>query len=950
MRGRLYASAYSKIYILRMRKMKKRIISFALALVMVLLTLVGCGAPSIDEVDLSEYTAFDIDEFKKDLAKIEIEDGTYTNNLAFREIIVKESVYSSVASAIVKNESKLYKGAIGENDVVYFAYYLTDADGTIFYFDQMDPSSITASSTSSAHVIQLGAVSENDDDYDFRKVLKEQLSGKDVTDAIYKVNNTKNTVVEVEDGEEVKIVISYTRSYTQAASGEEGSKDTVVKEVAAYEMITLSEDLAKNNAFIAALLAEGSVVKVGNKVTVKKTVTDDNGTPDDTSDDTTKDEDVSTFEVELDGVKYTYENVQVKWIVDEIGDPDFVTFKYTPFKSEGDTEKKEEKTPSGLCKDGTSVNLIDKELTYHIFPVYYYDVPEFTDDNVIAAAIIKYILAEKATSSSMDILGSTDFKYGEDDVKTLADQLAEIYKLKSSKKWGEASEKLKAQAYIALLDKLNNGKFDIDEYTDAEKELLGDKYNAALAVLDALSDIVLVDKLNSTNASDENLTAEEKTALEAVYTYLKAQTVDLAFDSFFTLSIETIEEFLALKEEIDVTIPAEIAAKEAEITAKQAEVDAKKAANEALGEAITDADKEALAALEKALSDLKKEKSSLESGRTNKVLEFKTAALNLLSTPKSDAYNNTLTAAIDAKIDEIISATKVDNKGTADDITDDVTLKVAEELVKEKYEQLRHDMDSEYRSDIALKVAKEVYKLIEKHVTIVKYPEEIVEEFAEHIYEEYEYKFYKEKRGSTDESNYSYFKGDIEAYFKDALKADDYMSEIDKKAKEYLAPMMRIYAVAEAFDKAGAQAEFASFVEANILAGVYDARYEDDDELSAEENAEARAEAEESAQENIDYLREDAKYFLITEDAYDVFRDSQGSTIGDLEDMYGERNIRAALQTTKLLDYLVGTKYEVSEHDGEWHTEPLTKTVTADDGSELVEIVFHNSLIKYTVK
>ena len=209
-----------------MRKMKKRIISFALALVMVLLMLVSCGAPSIDELTFEEYTSFNFEQFKKDLAKIEVEDGTYTNNPTFREIIVKESVYTSVVSSIVKNGDKLYEGTIGENDVVYFAYYLTDSEGKIFYYDQMNPSTITASSTSSAHVLQLGAVSENDDNYEFNKLLKEKLLGKDVKDAIYKVNNTKNEVVSVADDEEITIVISYNRSYTDPGD-DAGSTATI---------------------------------------------------------------------------------------------------------------------------------------------------------------------------------------------------------------------------------------------------------------------------------------------------------------------------------------------------------------------------------------------------------------------------------------------------------------------------------------------------------------------------------------------------------------------------------------------------------------------------------------------------------------------------------------------------------------------------------------------------
>ena len=940
--------------------MKKRIIAFALALVMVIAMLVGCGAPSIEEYNLDDYATFNIEDFIKDLAKIEIEDGTYTNNPVFRELIVKESVYSSVASGIVKNGEKLYEGKIGANDVVYFAYYLTDADGTIFYYDQMDPSSITASNTSSAHVLQLGAVSENDKDYEFTKKLLDALLSKDVKDNIYKVNNTKNTEVKIEDDDdEITIVISYNRNYTDKGElADDASDDKVIKEVAAYEMITLSKDLAKDNAFIAALIAEGSVVKVGNKVTVKKEVVDDKGTPDDTSDDTKSTTDSATFDVVINGVTYTYDSVQVKWIVDEIGNPDFIKFNHTPFKTDEskDEEQKEEKTPSGLCVDGTTVNLIDKELTYHIFPVYYYDVPEFVndageaDDNIIAAAIIKYILADKVDSTSMDILGNEDYKLvtGKDDagndisysVKELADQLKEIYSLKSSKKWADASDKLKTYAYIILLDKINSGKYDISEYTEAEQALVGD-YNKALNILNSIAKISLMDKISSTDANSSTLTDEEKTALTAVFTYLKDNASTGLTDELFTISSETINKFFELKEDVEVTRPAALKKLAEDIEAKNAEIKALEDKIAAAGDAALAADKEALAALKTELESLKKEESGAKTALTNKILEYKTAGLELLSTAKTDAYNELVKIAIDSKIDEIIKSSKT---------ADEKTTYVAGELVKEKYEQLRHDMDAEYRKDISTKVAKEVYKLIGKYVTVVKYPEEIVKEFSDHIYEEYEYKFYKEKRANTDESNYKYFRGDLEAYLKDAFSADDYMSAIEKKAKEYLDPMIKIYVVAKAFDARGAQAEFAQFVEADILAGVYDAHYVEDEELSAEENAEAKAEAEETAKENKDYVREDAKYFFINDEAFDAFKDSQGSSYSDLVEMYGERNIRAALQVSKLLDYLVGTQYDVTEHDGEWHTEAKCELVEDADGNKFYKIIFHNSLVQYTIK
>ena len=911
--------------------MKKKILSLALALVMVVLMLVSCGAPQIDELDLSEYATFDLDEFKEALGKIEIEDGSYTNNPKWREVIVKENVYSSVVSAIVKEGNKLYDGTVGANDVVYYCYYVT-LDGQVFYFDQMDVATVTASSTSSAHTIQLGAVSENDDDYEFKKLLLDALKGKDLTDKVYKVNNTKNTVVKVEDGEAVTIVISYTRSYTDdKGTPDDKTDDVTVKETAKYETLVLSES-TKSNALVAALLAEGSVVKVGNKVTVKKTTVDDKGTPDDTSDDVTKTEDVSTFEVALDGKTYTYENVQVKWIVDEPGADEF-TFEYTPFVTdpEKEEEQKTEVEPSGVHVADTKVDLQDKKLTYHVFPIYYYDVPEFDDDSVIATAIIKYILGSKVKADSFDIFESTDYKNGETEVKDLAAQLVELYTLKSSKKWSDASEKLSAYAYVKLLAKLNSGKFEL---TDEEKndEALKD-YVSMFEVLDTLSDMVLIDKVNYNDPTKSTLTDEEKVTLDALFDYLKGITVDVVFADMFTLSAEDVKAILDLKVEVETTIPGKITAKEAEIKEKNDAI-AQKDAEIAANPDATDADKEALKTLKTELEALKKELSNLKAELTLSATSLKTDALKLFSNAKTSAYDNTLTSAIDKKIDETINAKNADGE------------LVAAKVVEEQYETVRHDSDSEYRSYIATEVATAVYELIMDKVKVVSYPEEIVKEFSEHIYEEYEYKFYKEKRSGSDESNYKYFKGDIEAYLKDALKSDDYMAAIEKEAKEYLEPMIKIYTVAKAFDKDGAQKLLAAFVEADIKAGVYDAHFNEDDDLTAEEKDEAKK----TATENKEAARNNAKYFYVDNEAFKAFKKEQGSGYDDLAEYYGERNIRAALQINKLFDFLVGTQYEVTQHDGDWHTEALTREVTDKDGNVTIEIVFHNSLIKYTVK
>lgn len=840
--------------------MKKKIVSLVLALVMVVLTLVSCGAPSIVSRDLTEFATFKFDEFKADLQKIVIEDGAYTNNVEWREGLVTEKIFSSISTAVIKADKKLYSGTIGENDVAYYCYYTSYTDGDKVYyfnFDQMNEDTVTASGTKANHVIENSQVTPNDDDYNFKKALKAALSGLKF-DQAYDMDATKDTVVSVNGDEAVTVVISYTRSY-------KGADDKTVTETALYEELVLSEANKAVSPLVAKLLSEGSVLKVNNKVTVKKTTGEG---------DSATTEDVSTFEVVDGEVTYTYENVQIKWIVKDQGDGS-VTFKYTPYTAKTEVE------PSNLHTKDQKIDLKDKELTYHVFPVYFYEVPAISADS-----IIKYVLADKVALTDFEVFEDEAYKNGDMTVKALIEELKEMYTLKSStsKKFSDASEALKKYTYITMLSKLQAEDYTAaDSITDnADKNLL--------TKLGHFSQLKNVEKATLTDA--------EKAALNAALAYMA------------DLEDEDVKNVLDLA----------------------AEAEAKRKIVTEAGDAATDAQKQAATLAE---------------------TEYKTAALKLYKDQKDAAYKDVLDAAFDKKIAEITAA--------KNDAAEEGKKTVAEIVKSEKIDSTTHELDSAYRNHVADAVAAEVWKLIDKYVTVSAYPEDILKEYTEHLYESYEYDFYKGDKDSK-QSNYAYYKGDLEAFLIDTMVTKkfiaegekDYMKGIEAEAKTFIAPIIKVFVVAKAFEEEGAQEKLAAYVEKDIAAGVYDAHYKNDDELSADENAKAKKEAEDAAKETVEAVREDAKHFLVTDEVYDLFKKEQGSSYKNLEESYGEQNLRTALQFNKLFDYLVGTESLVAEHDGDWHNEPKTnldgKTGADLEGIKTVEILFNNPLIKYTVK
>ena len=458
--------------------MKTRIVALILTVVMSLLALTSCGSFNFAKEDLTSYATFDYEAFKAALAKIEIEDGDFTTDEATREKLVQSKIYTTIADKIVAatyEADRKTEGTLGKGDVLYFVYYAVDADGNIYFTSEMKEASITASSTKANHVIKLGDVNEK---ADLQLKLKEAL--EEVTELknyIYDMSVAADLTAEelaVKEGN--TIVISYSRKHTDA-------EGTVVTESAAYETIVLAAD--STNPLVAKFLETGAEAKIGSNlkaVTEKK----EDGTV------TTAEK----FDIEIDGTKYTYENVKIQWRVESEGKA-IATFKYTPYT----TEKKV--TPDNLYNTkGDKIDLKDKELTYYVYPVYAITAPAF--EEITAADILVNVYASALKETSFEAFEDENYKNGDKKLADLLKDVANIYdtKTETNEVYKEGTElKTLLDAYNkAVKDGGDKPKDDQKKAIDAAKEALTKAQRAAL--------VEVVNKIVACVSGDKNLGTE----------------------------------------------------------------------------------------------------------------------------------------------------------------------------------------------------------------------------------------------------------------------------------------------------------------------------------------------------------------------------------------------------------------------------------------------------------
>lgn len=308
----------------------KRITGLILVVVMLVLSLVSCGY-SFTKDDMTAYATFSgKTAFEEALKKLVIEDGDFTTDPATREKKVLDNIYSALANAVEDAEA-LTEGIPGIRDVVYYCYYATaDFDGVtaIFYASNMKSSSPSS--------VQLGSDFDSDDAVS--KAIAASLGVLDFKDKIYASNTSgKTTAGDI-------AFVTYTYSYTETTG--EGD-EAVTKEVTG----THTNDIV----VIGAAAAEGEEATNFASYLCGASIASSI--------------DKKTFTEDGKG-EVTYSNIKINWVADGDEAVSFKDVTFTDSKSLTDTT-------------GTSRELKNKELTYHIYPVYYNAVPEFTALNLV---------------------------------------------------------------------------------------------------------------------------------------------------------------------------------------------------------------------------------------------------------------------------------------------------------------------------------------------------------------------------------------------------------------------------------------------------------------------------------------------------------------------------------------------------------------------------------------
>ena len=389
----------------------KRIISSILVVVMLVLTLVGCGY-SINKDDMTKYADFSTKAaFEELLKKILIEDGDFTTDDATREAKVLETIYSDIASKVIADATteKNKTGTPSSRDVVYYAYYASAVfdDVTAYFFTDKYKSSSSTSlqlrpgrdygeDAISAKVAEIFE-SYNFDDY----VYTSATSGKTVAGDIAYVTFAKTVGDKVTSYTNHRIVIGEAPAEGETAKTFEsylcGQDIASSSNIAKYEEkdesgnVTATYSSIKIN-WVSTRETVGST-KEGDSVYVSYTKKIGDQTETVTNKLHTvgaapaEGESAASFESYLAGKKFIttldkftavedeanveYTNVVINWRVSEakeIGSFTNVTYE-EEYKVKDTT--------------GTERDLKDVELTYYVYPVYYISIPEYSSTVII---------------------------------------------------------------------------------------------------------------------------------------------------------------------------------------------------------------------------------------------------------------------------------------------------------------------------------------------------------------------------------------------------------------------------------------------------------------------------------------------------------------------------------------------------------------------------------------
>ena len=233
---------------------------------------------------------------------------------------------------LAKDGDHITEGKIGDHDIVFYSYYAT-VEGHVIYASTMKPGAELS--------VQLGL---NATDGVAKLIADKFAALEDVKDYIYKTSTDKNATI----AKGAVAYISYTEEYVQ--KGADGV-DSNIKNVVTYEKVTIGDE-AHN---VAKKL-------VGAKI----------GTA------------IENFSVELaDGITKNYSGAKIDWVVDAGQAVSFTDKTFTETKSVKDIM-------------GASVELMNKDITYFVYPVYYVEVEEFGADAIMNSLLAKFVTTTTA--------------------------------------------------------------------------------------------------------------------------------------------------------------------------------------------------------------------------------------------------------------------------------------------------------------------------------------------------------------------------------------------------------------------------------------------------------------------------------------------------------------------------------------------------------------------------
>ncbi len=816
--------------------MKKRIIALILVVVMSVLALAGCGEYKYWDANLDKFTSADTQALLNALKNIVVEDeDEFSTDPAKREQELHDIVLRSLLNADNASTEDFKEGIADYADALYFCYYAkyVDDDGVehIFNVPKTDGKTDYLILPSNKINLQFG-INENAESPLFSAV-EEAFKDKDIKDYVYSLDTTKDGTLKVAAGD--KVLLNFT--YTDAEGVQKTISNIYVTIPSADPAETETPDATELKSVADLKYFETFLWNLVGKTVGKEITGSDNN-----------------FEYTLSAVtpkegegedakpaKVTYTKVTVVGVA---------SGEATSVKVEFPDEDKKEMTDLF----GNKVDVKGKEVEYFIFPtsirkVDYVKIDENSTktDYINNATIILTVFYGSASIQdltdengkttgekigALDIFTNEDYKLtykndkGEDETKTFKEIMEKFVELQ--KAYEEAKK---------TYDKA------VSEYDEA-KELLDSvqkKYDDAVKALETaektLADYKAAKKLVDEAVGEEAIAAA-KAAFESL-TGLKAGEYDTKAES----KIKDAEDFVKQNEESlngdpedeeDTGIAGEL---------EDAKADFQDACEVLYGHANEDGDLycDKCGAVDKAVcgaqghidedddckcdtcgadynhvdnSDPKdckcdKCKATMEhvdaddDGKCDNCTKEFTAEEEKSA---ETAYNEAL-AERDAYLTEKVLSEDYKNEAGE-------TKGFAETIVSEFDENVYEVLENTYFTAINNKIMKEVYKAIDKYITVDrdKLPRKAVKEIYEKIYEGHKYDFFMS--ASYADSTYNYYEtyeGDFEAYLMIKTGTDTFKSAkaaLKEEAKDYVEQIVKIYKAAEILNVVYTEEEF----------------------------------------------------------------------------------------------------------------------------------------------